>query len=372
MIEIKDKHDCCSCSACVQRCPKQCISLHEDEEGFLYPKVDINTCINCGLCEKVCPILHQGEPRKPLKVYAAKNLNEEIRIESSSGGVFTLLAEKTIDEGGVVFGVKWNKHFEAIHAYAETKEEIAAFRGSKYVQSYVGDTFRQAESFLKQGRKVLFSGTPCQISALYHFLSKEYENLLTIEVVCHGVVSPKIWREYLQTLKLNDIGVITHKDKISGWRNYSITIKNTSGKVIFSEKASDNKYLMAFARNLTLRPSCFSCPTKAGKSQTDIIIGDYWGIEHFFPQLDDNKGISFICCNSLKGKNIIEQLELGKWEADYSLAVPYNSCIANSTSEPVNRKQFWAVYRKDGIKALLVLKKNHSNIILKIIRKIFR
>jgi coenzyme F420-reducing hydrogenase beta subunit len=163
MINIQNKQDCCGCSACVQRCPKQCISLYEDEEGLLYPKVNLDTCIDCGLCEKVCPVLHQAEERAPLEVFAAKNPNEQIRMESSSGGVFTQLAEQTIEAGGVVFGVKWNEHFEAVHAYTDTKEGLAAFRGSKYVQSHVGDTFKQAEQFLKQGRQVLFSGLPVRL-----------------------------------------------------------------------------------------------------------------------------------------------------------------------------------------------------------------
>lgn len=372
MINVTNKYNCCGCNACAQKCPKQCISMQEDGEGFLYPKVDLERCIDCHLCEKVCPCLNQEASMTPFVCYAAKNVNEEIRMQSSSGGTFTAISENIIAQGGVVFGARFDDCWQVVHSCVETHEGLAILRGSKYVQSKIGDTFKSAESLLKKGRKVLFSGTPCQISALYHYLSKEYENLLTIEVVCHGVPSPKIWREYLQTLKIGDIGFISHKDKTTGWRNYSFTVKNTSGKVIFTEKASDNKYLMAFARNLTLRPSCFSCPTKAGKSQADITIADYWGIEHFFPQLDDNKGTSFICCNTLKGKNIIEQLELGRWVADYSSSIPYNSCIAYSTSEPVNRKQFWATYQKEGIKALLTLKKNHSNILLKIIRKIFR
>lgn len=197
MINILNKQDCCGCSACVQRCPKQCISLHEDEEGFLYPKVNLDTCIDCGLCEKVCPVLHQAEERVPLEVFAAKNPNEQIRMESSSGGVFTQLAEQTIEAGGVVFGVKWNEHFEAVHAYTETKEGLSAFRGSKYVQSRVGATFKQAEQFLKQGRQVLFSGTPCQIAALKLFLRKDYENLLAVDFICHGTPSPGVFRWYL-------------------------------------------------------------------------------------------------------------------------------------------------------------------------------
>lgn len=166
MISIKDKQDCCGCAACVQRCPKQCITLHEDNEGFLYPQVDESLCIDCGLCEKVCPVINQADERTPLGVYAVKNPNESVRMQSSSGGVFTMLAEHIIDEGGVVFGACFDECWEVVHSYAETKEALAKFRGSKYVQSKIGSTYQQAEGFLKSGRKVLFSGTPCQIAGL--------------------------------------------------------------------------------------------------------------------------------------------------------------------------------------------------------------
>lgn len=198
MIDILDKKDCCGCSSCVQRCPKQCITLKEDNEGFLYPIVNKEICISCGLCEKVCPVLSQGEPRKPLKVYAAKNQDEEIRRQSSSGGVFTLLAEQVIREGGVVFGAIFDENWEVKHDFAETIEGLAPFRGSKYVQSRIDDNYKKAERFLNQGRKVLFSGTPCQIAGLKRFLRNEYDNLLTVDFVCHGVPSPGVWRQYLK------------------------------------------------------------------------------------------------------------------------------------------------------------------------------
>ena len=156
--------------------------MSSDEEGFLYPKVDTSVCIDCGLCEKVCPVLHQGLARVPLKVYAARNRNERILQESSSGGVFTLLAEKIILHGGVVFGVKFDEAWNAVHAWADSLEGLAAFRGAKYVQSRVGNAYREAESFLKQGRRVLFSGTPCQIAGLKKFLRKEYDGLLTVDI----------------------------------------------------------------------------------------------------------------------------------------------------------------------------------------------
>ena len=172
--------------------------MSEDSEGFLYPHVDENACINCHLCEKVCPIINYGNDREPLAVYAAKNPNEAIRMQSSSGGVFTLLAERVIDEGGVVFGATFNDRWEVVHDYVETKEKLAKFRGSKYVQSKVGNSYQMAKSFLENDRKVLFSGTPCQIAGLKNFLRKDYNNLLAVDFICHGVPSPGVFRTYLQ------------------------------------------------------------------------------------------------------------------------------------------------------------------------------
>lgn len=172
MIHITDKRDCCGCNSCVQRCPKSCIRMREDDEGFLYPKVDESVCIDCGLCEKVCPVIHQARENRPIVVCAAKNKSEEIRYQSSSGGVFTALANEIIREGGVVFGAGFDENWEVKHDCTETVEGLSAFRGSKYVQSRIGDSFKKAEQFLKIGRTVLFSGTPCQIAGLKRFCGK--------------------------------------------------------------------------------------------------------------------------------------------------------------------------------------------------------
>lgn len=370
MIEIKDKKDCCGCQACATICAKHCITMQADEEGFLYPMVDKDTCTDCGLCMKVCPVINQSEPRKPLKVYAAKNKNEEIRRQSSSGGIFTLLAEKVIAEGGVVFGARFDENWDVIHSKTDTLEGIAAFRGSKYVQSTIGDTYREAREFLKKGRKVLFSGTPCQIAGLRKYLRKDYDNLLTVDVMCHGVPSPKIWREYLCSLQLSNIGAISHKDKSTGWRRYSISVKDTDGKVIYTEIASENKYLSAFVKNYILRPSCFSCPAKEGKSLSDITLADYWGIEHLLPHLDDNKGTSFICSNTQKGGMIVDNLNLILATTDYHKSLPYNSCIVQSTNEPLDREIFWQNYIKKGIKALPKVKK--TNLLKRIVKRLLR
>jgi coenzyme F420-reducing hydrogenase beta subunit len=171
--------------------------MQEDREGFLYPEIDKESCVGCDVCEEVCPSVHPKAPRTPLRVYAAKNKDEAIRLQSSSGGIFTLLAEKIIDRNGVVFGARFNEDWEVVHGYVETKEKLSVFRGSKYVQSRIGESYKQAEEFLKAGRFVLFSGTPCQVAGLKLFLKKEYENLVTVDLICHGVPSPGVWRKYL-------------------------------------------------------------------------------------------------------------------------------------------------------------------------------
>ena len=198
MIKIQNKQDCCGCSACVQRCPKHCISMKEDEEGFLYPVVVETLCIDCGLCEKVCPIINRPEKLPVMKVLAVKNRNEEERMASSSGGVFIALAKKVIEQNGVVFGAVFDVNWEVKHTYSETLDGVKPMMGSKYVQSRIGESFSQAEGFLKEGRKVLFTGSPCQITALHNYLHKGYPNLLAVDFLCHGVPSPGVWRKYLE------------------------------------------------------------------------------------------------------------------------------------------------------------------------------
>jgi len=356
MIEIKDKKDCCGCSTCVQKCPKQCISLREDNEGFLYPVVDKEICIDCGLCEKVCPVLHQGEPHKPLKVYAAKNQDEEIRRQSSSGGIFTLLAERTIQEGGVVFGARFDEHWEVRHDYTETVEGLAAFRGSKYVQSRMEDNYRKAEVFLKQGRKVLFSGTPCQIAGLKCFLRKEYENLLAVDFVCHGIPSPGVWRRYLEetvTYLMNnnslnscswkDIRIenLTFRNKATGWKTYSFAldiINDEENKISHREIYSKNTFMKGFLADLYLRPSCYACPSKCGKSDSDITIGDLWGAPSIIGNEDDDKGTSLVLINKDRCK-----VDASLWmkEIDYQAALTYNPSIERSVGIPKKRASFY-------------------------------
>ena len=367
MITITDKHNCCGCSACASICPKQCISMHDDEEGFLYPQIDTVTCIDCGLCEKVCPYLNASETNEPIVSYAAKNTDEQVRSTSSSGGIFTPIAEKIIDSGGTVYGACFNEKWELLHAKAETKKKLLAFRRSKYVQSRIGSTYKEIETLLKDGRKVLFSGTPCQVAGLRLFLRKDYDSLITLDIVCHGVPSPKIWREYVAQLPMEGVADILFKDKSTGWRGYSFSLRNADGDILFVERASKNKYLSAFSRNLIIRQSCFNCPAKSGQSHSDITLADFWGVEKIHPEMDDNKGTSIVLCNSEKGRKLVESLQLNKIQTDYHIysTIPFNSCSIRSTQEPENRKVFWFKYEADGIRALMTLPKPPKPSIIK-------
>ena len=385
MIEIRDKKDCCGCSACVQKCPKQCISLKEDEEGFLYPVVEIETCIDCGLCEKVCPVLHQGEERKPLKIYAAKNQNEEIRKQSSSGGVFTLLAEEVIKEGGVVFGARFDEEWEVKHDFTETMEGLGAFRGSKYVQSRIEDNFQKVEAFLKQGRKVLFSGTPCQVAGLKRFLRKEYDNLLTVDFVCHGVPSPGVWRRYLKETKLNiyknkrnvDIENISFRDKQIGWKKYCFSLKYSELGVdgekktnAYVELARNNIYMKGFLADLYLRPSCYACPAKCGKSDSDITIGDLWGAPFILGQ-DDDKGTSLVFINE-DISYLKNNLSLWAKEIDYSSVLVYNPSIVHSIKKSVKRHLFYTKLKKTESLNSIIDTLSGNNIYYRVIFKLER
>lgn len=343
MIQLKNKQDCCGCGACAQRCPKQCITMRSDEEGFLYPHTQTDLCVQCGICEKVCPIINQEKGKSPLTCFASFNKNENIRCKSSSGGIFTLLAELILSKGGVVFGARFNEQWDVIHDYTESKDGLASFRGAKYVQSNIGRTYIQAEQFLKAGRKVLFSGTPCQIAGLHKYLRKEYKDLFTIEIVCHGVPSPMVWHQYikeqLQKLKGKEITHIEFRDKRTGWKHYSFRMeyKKKESNKTYIEYYTQNPYIKGFIADIYLRPSCYSCPSKSLSSGADITIGDFWGIQHLMPEIDDNKGICCILINSPKGNEIFKQIKSVNIECNFLDIVKGNPAILHSPS-PHNKR----------------------------------
>ena len=366
MIQIINKADCCGCSACAQRCPKQCITMQSDHEGFLYPIIDTNNCIDCGLCEKVCPVINQSEAQTPLKVYAAINKNENIRQQSSSGGIFTVLAHNTIARNGVVFGVKFNKQWEVVFDYTESIDGIAQFRGSKYVQATVGDAFINAEKFLKEGREVLFCGTPCQIAGLKKFLRKEYSNLLTVDIICHGVPSPKVWNRYLQETcskllkktEITEIETISFRSKITGWRRYSFLLKARSNSkkdvITYTQQAQQNTYLRGFIADLYLRPSCHNCPSKLGKSHSDITIADFWGIENIDKEINYENGVTAIFINNSKGEEYCKLTGCDIKEFTYEDVVKYNSARLKSSKMHKDRENFFKnIDKKKSIISLI-------------------
>lgn len=380
MIQIDEKYKCCGCEACVQRCPKHCIELIEDVEGFPYPHIDEKNCVNCGACEKVCPVITQGVSRNPTDIFAATNKNESIRYDSSSGGIFSLLATLVIEEGGVVFGAKFNEQYEVVHDYTESISGLSAFRGSKYVQSRIGNSFATAERFLKQNKEVLFSGTPCQIAGLRRFLRKNYSNLVTVDFVCHGVPSPMVWRKYILeklrpkgvagkntvSLSLKDmpsIEGISFRDKSNGWKKYGFSVRLKSAlkadknsvspsvkeeKIIY-EPYDENAYLHGFIRNLFLRPSCYHCPSKSFKSGSDYTLADFWGASDFVQ--DDDKGISLLFIHNNK-----LNIETSSFtEVDMEAALGQNPAIVKSSKIKDGREAFFInLSKKDSdIEALI-------------------
>ena len=317
--------------------------MREDNEGFLYPIADAATCVDCRLCENVCPEQNPGESPAVPKAYAAKAKDDIVRLSSSSGGIFTLVAEKVLDKGGVVFGCAFNDKLEAEHIFVEDKESLLKLRGSKYIQSRIGNSFSAAEAFLRDGREVLFSGTPCQIAGLKKYLRKEYENLLTVEVICHGAPSPTVWQKYVSE-KFPEANKVSFRGKKYGWKQYHFEVNGDD----YSECFTDNEYMRLFLDNVILRPSCHSCKFKSGKSGSDITIGDFWGIENVLPEFDDNKGSSVVLVNSDKGGKALDGLDIEMVEVDFSSAVSGNPAYTHSVRPHINRAYFFSELRRSG------------------------
>ena len=352
MVLLQNKENCCGCGACSQICPRGCITLQEDDEGFLYPVVEQNRCVQCGLCLSACPFHNPQEKVEPKYAFAAIAKDERIRKESSSGGIFSLLAQQTLADDGVVFGAMFDNHWNVIHGYVENVEDLSKLRGSKYVQSVIGNTFVIAKKYLENGRFVLFSGTPCQIAGLNRFLGKEYEKLLTVDVICHGTPSPKIWRWYLKKLEkeqLRSISAISFRDKDNGWKRYNMSIGFSDSGVVENKSLyhRDNPYMIAFLDNLSLRPSCNMCKAKSGSSHSDITLADFWNVDKVLDGVDDDKGVSLVMVNTAKGLAALNALEGGSFQSvDYRQAIQYNRAWDSSYPRNPNRNKFFALYRR--------------------------
>lgn len=381
MQKIVDFKKCSGCHACYNACPKQCISMKPDSEGFLQPVIDDSLCINCGLCKKVCPVLSEYKGNPKGRAYACINNNEDIRQHSSSGGVFTLIAEYILNLGGVVFGAAFDEDLNVHHIEVTETDTLSKLRGSKYLQSRIGDTYKSAKAYLQDGKPVLFTGTPCQISGLYSYLGKDYENLYTQDLICHGVPSPDVWQKYLDYVKSVNCDTISKntlpsfRDKSNGWKNYclSIFLKNYGKLTVPPHK---NLYSKAFLGNLSLRQSCYDCHSKSVERQSDITLADFWGIEKTCPEFFDDKGTSLVLVNSPKGKKLfdaVSTLMLYK-EVNTDEALKYNPSAFCSVVAPKNRELFMRLANETSFdKAIKAcIKTNSIKKVLRLAKRILR
>lgn len=330
----------------------------KDHEGFLYPCVDEQTCIRCGRCEKVCPLITKEEPHEyaQAQAYAARSKDDTLREQSSSGGIFSELATWVIQQGGVVIGAGFDKDFSVSHMCVEREEDLSALRGTKYVQSAVGQTYATAKSHLDCGRWVLFSGTPCQIAGLYRFLGTDHERLITQDNVCHGVPSPDLWKKYLvyqnKRHGCDAIKQVRFRDKSTGWRQYSLTI-TYEGARRYSTVASKDNMMKAFLKNICLRPSCYTCAFKQLVKQSDITLADFWGVEHILPDWDDDKGISLVMLNSPKGKALFSKIQsrIEACAVDREASIARNLSAITSSRRPHERDAFMSCVAKKGFRS---------------------
>lgn len=354
--------------------------MKPDEEGFNRPQIDDDLCVECGACEKACHVVSPYHEKMPLEVFAARARNNDIRYASSSGGIFPLLAREHVRKGGKVWGVKWaedGRLFRAEHDCASTSDGLLQFRGSKYVQSDINDTFRRVKEQLLAGEEVLFSGTPCQISGLKHFLKKDYPNLLCCDVICHGVPSPKIFHDYIASMLPDDtdgheytIKDIKFRDKLyenGGWRNGVIfvvqVIDKFNGKetevVVTDKRADSDPYLRGFLSELINRPSCQNCTVRNLKSHADITLGDFWKIHKYAPQIDDDMGASLICINTEKGRDALENIKQEMADCiafDWNAAVDSTRALVASPRVHRNRAKFFSSYFRRGFQPSVVEK----------------
>lgn len=341
--KLANHYHCTGCGACKNACKAGALELCADEEGFCYPKIDAAKCIHCNACERACPADAVVPAEEQTKAYYAVAKDDGICRNSSSGGMFSLLAAHILQQGGTVFGAGFDKNFKVCHQRIDSMEDIAGLRTSKYVQSDIGLTFREAEIALKDEKTVLFAGTPCQIAALKQYLKKDYVNLYTQDIICHGVPSPGIWQKYLQEIHSGkEIQTISFRDKTAGWNDFSMKVSYQDGTA-YRELAVKDPFESAFLANLILRPSCYQCQYKTVERVSDITLADYWGVETVHPELKDQQGVSLVLTHTPKGEALMNAVREAATvhETDLDRATKMNHATTHSVMWHRNREYFF-------------------------------
>ena len=346
-MQVENKKHCTGCGACYNACPVGAITMLGDEYGFYKPVIDKKKCTNCGLCEKNCPLDKNCSNNyiKP-KVFAFQNPDKKILYKSASGGAFSAFATKVINNGGVVYGVVWNENIIAVHDRAENIKQLERMFSSKYVQANTKDSFKRAKEDLENGKFVLFSGTPCQIAGLKSYLRKDYENLITMDLVCHGVPSPYIFEKYKNEFmkkfsNTEKIVNINFRSKIKGWSQSLMTTwetTTTTGNIV----AKKDDYMNAFLANLSLNSSCLNCQFNKLPRVADLSLADFWGVDIYKKELNDNKGLSLILVNNGRAQVFISKFTNGDIleEIPLEYAIKYNKNICNTSIPHKDRDKF--------------------------------
>ena len=336
--------NCTGCAVCFNSCPSNAISMKENSEGFLYPYIDDAKCINCHLCARMCPVLNYQKVKKENPTCYAVAASDEIRKKSSSGGVFSVLALHILEQGGGVVGASFKSDGSVWHVLIEDSAELIKLQGSKYLQSDISNVYKPVKKFLDSGRKLLFTGTPCQIAGIKSFLKRDYQNLYLLDIVCHGVPSPQVFKKYL----LENFGKKTFvstnfRDKKYGWSpELTITTTTTTTTTSFSAKIDD--FMRAFLNNLCLRKSCGSCVFNSLPRQGDLTIGDFWGINQIDEKLNDGLGLSEVLVNTPRGgillRECLAQFKIFE-QTDFEKILPFNPTIYISGKHHGNRDNFF-------------------------------
>lgn len=351
MIEIKKKSDCCGCTACVNACPKSCIEMVEDLEGFLYPVVHEEECIKCNICEKVCPIINHVEKKENSNQIAAivQNKNKEICLQSTAGGAFTAIAEYVLEHDGIVFGVEMQADYSVKHIAVESETELSKFRNSKYVQSELGSIYTEVKQHLKTGRLVCFSGTPCQVEGLCFFLKKDYENLVLIDIVCRAVPSPGVWKKYIEmeTYKYGTIQSIRFRDKTLGYQYSTMELLDSNGNV-YRGGIESQPWLRMFFSGMIIRPSCTECKFRSRYRNSDFTIWDCFNVYSFSKEFDEDTGTTRVLIHTEKGKRIFHQIEekIKYKSLDANIVVDGVREMLNSPKMHPQRQDFYSDLKK--------------------------